>query len=129
MTVDIYTDLTARNRCAALAVQESLTTDEVYSIALSVGLNAYSDMTNARIFADGVAPPYRALVLADWTPASDATAQIIAVTPSSDPDSGVIGDAIATDWSVTVEDVNSKALCTGLAFLSGIEAYVGPFEL
>lgn len=129
MTVDIYTDLTARNRCAALAVQESVTEDEIYSIALSVGLNAYSDATNARIFADGVAPPYRALVLADWTAASDATAQIVAVTPSSDPDDGVRGDDIAVEWGVAVEDVNSKALCTGLAMLSGIEAYVGPFTV
>lgn len=128
MTVDIYTDLTARNRCAALAVQESLTTDEVYTIALTVGLNAYADATNARIFGDGVAPPYRALVLSDWTPTSDATAQLVSVDPCADPDSGVIADAIATDWSVSVDVVQSKALCTGLAFLSGIEAYVGPFE-
>ena len=128
MTVDIYTDLVARNRCAALAVQESVTEDEMYSMALTVGLNWYSSVANSRIFDDGVAPPYRAIELADWTPTTAATAQIVAVTQSSDPESAVIADDIATEWGVPVEDVNSKALCTGLAMMSGVEAYVGPFE-
>lgn len=126
MTTDIYTDLTARDRCTALAAQESLSEADVYSIAIGVGLNVYHDTTNARIFGDGAAPPYRALVLSDWTPTSDATAQLTAVTVSTDDATRVM--EIADDWTVSEDVVRSKALCTGLAMLSGIEAYVGPWE-
>ena len=121
MPTNINTDLTARDRCTALAAQESLTEAEVYSIAIGVGLNAYHNADTCRIL---VALAYRPLELTDWDGAIDATAAATAVTVSTDDATRVMD--IADYWSVGEDVVRSKALCTGLALLAGVEAYLGP---
>ena len=121
MTTNINTDLAARDRCTALAAQESLTEAEVYSIAIGVGLNAYENADTCRILE---ARAYRPLVVGDWTGAFDAAAVATAVTVSTDDATRVA--AIADHWGVNEALVQSKALCTGLALLNGEELYLGP---
>jgi hypothetical protein len=127
-TENIYIDDDARARCAAVALAESITEAAVYSNALVIGLNVLGDAVNTRIFDDGLAPPYRALVLADWTGLEAATGANESVTISTSPDAAALVTAIADTWSVSEDLVRSKALCTGLAFAAGEEKYLGPFE-
>jgi len=129
MTIEnIYIDDTARARCAAVALAESITEAAVYTCALGIGLNVYGGAVTARIFAAGLAPPYRALTAADWVGQAAATGANESVTIGTSPPDAARVTAIAATWSVSEDIVRSKALCTGLAFASGVEAYLGPYE-
>lgn len=118
---NINTDLTGRDRCAAVATAFSQTQADVYSGALGVGLTIYLDPDMCRVL---VGTEYRALVLTDWDGAIDATAVATAVTVSTDDATRVT--TIADYWGVPEDEVRSKCLATGLAFLSGVEEYIGP---
>jgi hypothetical protein len=126
-TENIYIDDDARARCAAVALAESISEAAVYSNALVIGLNVYGDAVNTRVFGDGLAPPYRALVAADWVDEGSVTGANQSVTISTEPDAAALVTAIADTWSVSEDTVRSKCLCTGLAFAAGVEAYLGPY--